>query len=79
MDFNKVFEDESRRAVDILARDGSATKREIEDKVTIKIPLEVWRQMFNMAEGYVACGPDFKPFTGDVYVRFVRRETREAA
>ncbi len=55
----------------MLGHDNKVT-RNVEDKLTIEVSAENWCKMFNLAEGYAPCGPDWKPFGNKVVARFIR-------
>ncbi len=75
MDLNKIWEDESVRGLDALANEGVKIDRNVEDKLTLRYPPEVWRKLFNVGEGYESCGPDWAPYSGpSVVVRFIRKK-----
>lgn len=76
MDLNKVFEDETLRAMGILGGVGTV-KRDVSDRVEITIPAEEWRKMFNIAEGYAPAKPDWSKITAPIHVRFVRVHMEE--
>lgn len=72
-DYNKIWESDEIRAMDILGQSSKVT-RTIDDHLVIEMPIEVWRKMLNVAEGYVPCGSDWSPFGVKVVCRFVRTE-----
>ena len=71
MDYNRVWDDEARRAMDVLAAE-ITVERTIDDHLVLKVPVETWTKMFNVAEGYVPCDNQWKPFGKAVVLRFTR-------
>lgn len=72
-DLNRIWEDDTQRAIDALSNRGVKITRTVDDRVTFEFSLEEWAKMFNVGDGYVGCGPEWKPFSNNkVYVRFVR-------
>lgn len=78
MDLNKIWADDTERAISALANSGTKIVREVDDHLTMEFTVEEWLRMFNVAEGYVGCNPDWKPFSSaKVFVRFVRVHKEE--
>jgi DNA-directed RNA polymerase specialized sigma24 family protein len=74
IDFNKVWEDEDSRVVEILGGVEPKHKRVVTDRVDLEFTIEEWAKLFNMAAGYVPARlSDGEPFlTKTVTVTFVR-------
>lgn len=71
MDLNKTFEDDTMRALNALGGQGTIV-RDVADHVTITIPVDQWIKMFNMAEGFAPCDPNWTPFSKAIVCRFTR-------
>lgn len=78
MDLNKIWSDDTVRALDALGNKGVKITREVDDHVTIEYSTDEWCKLFNMGDGYQACTPEWKPFgSNKVFVRFVRVHKEE--
>lgn len=78
MDLNKIWSDDTVRALDALGNKGVKITRTVDDHLIFEYSFEEWNRVFNVGEGFLPCNNDWKPFTGDrVYVRFVRVHKEE--
>lgn len=75
MVLDRIWKDEASRAVEVLGGEPVKYKREVEDKLVIKFPMDEWCRLFNVEEGYVPCDPDGKEYqnTRPMHIHFVRR------
>lgn len=79
MAVDKIWEDETRRTVEILGGAEQKYKRSVEDKLTLRFTYDEWKKLFNVAEGYEPCGTGWEPYmkTQPIVIYFIRRENDE--
>lgn len=75
MGLEKVWKDETSRAVEVLGGEPVKYKRMVDDKLILKFTVEEWQKLFNVEDGYVPCNAEWIGYktTQPIQIYFIRK------